>query len=108
MLGQVSKMTKAQAQAELAAIVAPINSSCKEPSEQTSFDDFVQHVFLPFYRRKWKRSTAMTNEDRLARYLTSELGPVPWEASGGMSCRHCLITKAERFPSTWSIICAGI
>ena len=45
-----------------------------EPSEQSSFGDFVQQVYLPFYRRKWKRSTVMTNEDRLAHHLTSEFG----------------------------------
>jgi len=66
---------KTQALSELAAIVAPINSTRREPSEQTTFDGFVQQVCLPFYRRKWKRLTAMTNEDRIARYLTSELGP---------------------------------
>jgi integrase len=65
-------MTKAQAQSELAAILAPINSKRGEPSERKSFGDFLQHVYLPFYRRKWKRSTVMTNEDRLANHLTSE------------------------------------
>jgi hypothetical protein len=53
-------MTKAQAQAELAAILAPINNDRSEPSEQRSFGGFVQQVYLPFYRRKWKRSTIMT------------------------------------------------
>jgi integrase len=37
-----------------------------------SFGDFVQGVYLPFYRRKWKRTTVMTNEDRLGHHLTSE------------------------------------
>ncbi|HEY6273382.1 MAG TPA: tyrosine-type recombinase/integrase [Terriglobales bacterium] len=71
-LGRVSQMTKAQAQSELAALVAPLNSKRSEPSERTSFGDFVRDVYLPFYRRKWKRSTARTNEDRLSYHLTSE------------------------------------
>jgi integrase len=71
-LGRVSQMTKAQAQSELASIVAPINSRGSEPSERKSFGDFVRDVYLPFYRRKWKRSTVMTNEDRLKHHLTSE------------------------------------
>src|SRR5271165_3249685 len=70
-LGRISQMTKAQAQSVLAALVAPINSRRGEPSEQKNFGDFVRNVYLPFYRRKWKRSTAMTNEDRLAHHLTS-------------------------------------
>ena len=68
-------MTKAQAQSELAALVAPLNSKRSEPSERKSFGDFVRNVYLPFYRRKWKRTTTMTNEDRLAHHLTSEFDP---------------------------------
>lgn len=71
-LGRISDLTKAQAQFRLAAIVGPINGQRDQPSEEKTFGDFVQHVYLPFYRRKWKRSTAMTNEDRLAHHLTSE------------------------------------
>ena len=74
-LGRVSQLTKAQAQTELAALLGPINSRRSEPSDQQRFGDFVRDVYLPFYRRKWKRSTAMTNEDRLAHHLTSEFGP---------------------------------
>lgn len=72
MLGRISQVTKAQAQSELAALVAPLNSKRDEPSERKSFGDFVRDVYLPFYRRKWKRSTTMTNGDRLAHHLTSE------------------------------------
>lgn len=35
------------------------------------FGDFVMQVYLPFYKRKWKTSTAVTNEDRLRYHLTS-------------------------------------
>ena len=73
-LGRISQMTKAQAQSELAALVAPVNDRRTEPSEQRNFGDFVRDVYLAFYRRKWKRSTTMTNEDRLAHHLTSDFG----------------------------------
>ena len=46
MLGRVSQMTKAQAQSELAAILAPINSARSEPSEQRGFGDFVRACLL--------------------------------------------------------------
>ncbi|MCE5306110.1 MAG: tyrosine-type recombinase/integrase [Acidobacteriales bacterium] len=81
-LGRTSQVTKAQAQSELAAILAPINNAKGEPSERKGFDDFVQHVYLPFYRRKWKRTTVMTNEDRLAHHLTSEYAPRPLGSFG--------------------------
>jgi integrase len=71
-LGRASQVTKAQAQSELAVILAPINNANSEPSERERFGDFVQHVYLPFYRRKWKRTTVMTNEDRLVHHLTAE------------------------------------
>ena len=73
-LGRCSQITKAQAQSELAALVAPVNSRRTQPSEHQNFGDFVRDVYLPFYRRKWKRSTTMTNEDRLAHHLASEYG----------------------------------
>lgn len=67
-------MTKAEAQAELAAILAPLNSRDIPPSKSWTFADFVERVYLPFYRRKWKRSTAMTNEYRIEHDLLSEFG----------------------------------
>lgn len=66
-VGRISVMTKGEAQTELAAIVAPGNSSVKR---QMGFSDFVHGVFLPFYRRKWKMSTKATNEDRFKHHLT--------------------------------------
>lgn len=71
-LGWDSHMTKSQAQNELDAILAPINNKQDVPSGERKFGDFVREVYLPFYRRKWKPSTAATNEDRLKHHLLSE------------------------------------
>lgn len=68
-LGLVSKVPKAQARAELDAILAPINSRAEAPSPSRKWGEFVTNVYLPFYRRKWKRSSALTNEDRLRVHL---------------------------------------
>ncbi|MCH7986148.1 MAG: tyrosine-type recombinase/integrase [Acidobacteria bacterium] len=65
-------MTKAQAQEELAAILAPLNSRQEVPSDTCTFGEFLQQTYLPFYRRKWKCSTAMTNQDRIRYHLVSE------------------------------------
>lgn len=81
-LGRTSQVTKAQARSALAAILAPINDAKTEPSERKSFGEFVQHVYLPFYRRKWKRTTVMTNEDRLAHHLTSGFAQRPLGSFG--------------------------
>jgi integrase len=65
-------MTKGEAKQELSLILGPINSRETPPSKAWAFSDFVERVYLPFYVRKWKRSTAMTNKDRLEHHLVSE------------------------------------
>lgn len=73
-LGRVSKMTKSEAGTKLAEIVAPINARTGAPTPDMAFGVFVKTVYLPFYHRKWKRSTIMSNDDRVERYLVSEFG----------------------------------
>lgn len=73
-LGKTSKVTKSAAKAMLAEIIAPINARYGSPSSNVGFREFVEGVFLPFYRRKWKRSTARTNEDRYKCCLFPKLG----------------------------------
>src|SRR3954470_18272583 len=71
-LGRTAEMTKAKAQSMLAAIVGPINNRQTEPTGRCKFREFIELVYLPFYGRKWKRSTTMTNQDRIKHHLTSE------------------------------------
>jgi integrase len=79
-LGKTRKMTKSEAEDKLADILAPINGDLESPSSKTSFDDFVKQVYLPFYRRKWKDSTAGTNVDRLDHHLIPIFAPRPMGA----------------------------
>jgi len=72
LLGKVSKVTKSQAKDKLAEILAPINTKEHGPSEDWKFGDFVNQVYLPWYRRKWKTSTTACNIDRLEHHLTCE------------------------------------
>ena len=71
-LGPVCKTRKSEAEARLAAILAPINSRLGAPSDQLEFEDFLRQIYLPFYQRKWKRSTRMTNLNRFQNHLTPE------------------------------------
>lgn len=68
-LGSISSVPKAKARGELDAILAPINARADAPSPSKTWSDFVNGTYLPFYRRKWKRSTAQSNEDRLRVHL---------------------------------------
>ena len=70
-------ITKWQARAILAEIVRTVNRNPEQPSENVSFGDFVNHVYLPFYVRKWKRSTASCNKYRFRRHLLPEFGSRP-------------------------------
>lgn len=71
-LGRVSSMSKAKAQAEVAVMLAPINLRFSSPAETCTFGDFVEQIYLPFYRRKWKGSTAKENEGRIRHHLCGE------------------------------------
>src|ERR1700687_4918781 len=73
-LGLVSEMTKSRAQAALAAILAGVNARRQDPSQKWLFGEFVGQVYLPFYRRKWKRSTMECNDQRVKYHLVAEFG----------------------------------
>jgi hypothetical protein len=72
MLGKVSSKTKSQARDELAAILLSVKDKRQVPSDNYTFDYLVNQIYLPFYRRKWKLSTAACNLDRLKHHLTCE------------------------------------
>ena len=70
-LGRVGQMNKSEAKEKLAEILRPINASA-EGNPNRTFGDFVKNVYFPFYRRKWKRSTKMTTQDRIEFHLIGE------------------------------------
>src|SRR5438445_592481 len=70
-LGRVRRMNQSEAKEKLAEILRPINASA-EGNPNRTFDDFVENVYFPFCRRKWKRSTKMTTQDRIQFHLIGE------------------------------------
>lgn len=71
-LGRRSELTKSEARLQLAQILSPINARAYSPTEHQTFGDFLANIYFPFYRRKWKSSTADCNEDRIRYHLLSE------------------------------------
>jgi integrase len=69
-LSLVSEMKKGQALDRLDGILRPLRHSAL--GAECAFEEFVNSVYLPFYRRKWKLSTAMTNEQRIRQHLIPE------------------------------------
>lgn len=70
-LGPVKTTRKGEAEQKLNEILAPINARRDAPSPQMKFGQFVRQVYFPFYKRKWKGSTADANEDRIPHHLVS-------------------------------------
>src|SRR5215470_7305839 len=74
-IGRVSVMTKSKAKEEITEVVRPINESAKTVvSKDITVEDFVENVFLPFYRRKWKRVTDESRTDSITRYIVGAFG----------------------------------
>jgi hypothetical protein len=93
-LGKVSTVAKAKAQAELDAILAPINSRASAPSPSTTWGDFVRNTYLP-YSRKWKLSTRMTNEDRFRVHFTPVYEERPLGGFSREALQDFLDSKAQ-------------
>src|SRR5712691_3222707 len=68
-LGPLAKTMKVDAENKLARLLEPINSGVIEPRPDSEFGTFVRQVYFPFYRRKWKASTAGCNEGRISHHL---------------------------------------
>jgi integrase len=71
-LGRIRETTKSEAQKKLAEIVKPLNQPVVSPD--ITLKTFVEDVYFPFYCRKWKKSTAMTNKDRVGREIVAAFG----------------------------------
>jgi len=75
-LGLVSKMTRIEAEQALAEILEPVNLQAGKPGGVAmTFERFVELIYLPVYREKWKASTGMTEENRVTVHLVGVLGP---------------------------------
>jgi site-specific recombinase XerC len=76
-LGPVLKTKKYEAEAKLAQIMEPINARLAEPSPSLDFRSFVKQLYLPFYERKWKGSTLLSNQERIGYQLVTAFGDQP-------------------------------
>lgn len=74
-LGHYAEITKGQAHAMLAQILQPVNEGVgTRHAPVFTFQQYVQDVFLPAYRQKWKESTRSTSEPDILRYLIPAFG----------------------------------
>jgi len=93
-LGQKSEMTKAAARAELDKILEPINARQEPQTCNMQLGAFIRDIYFPFCRRKWKRSTRMTTEDRINYHIVREFGDAPLRTIGRVELQDLLDRKA--------------
>src|SRR5215831_12929263 len=69
-LGKTARITKSKAREKIVEILKPINARAAAAANvHCTVKEFIDTVYLPFYKRKWKRSTVMTNEDRINHHI---------------------------------------
>jgi len=74
-LGRRSQMNKGEAEAVLSAILQPINAGTSTATRPVcTLQQFIEDVYLPFGRRSWKESTAITSEQTVRSHLVPEFG----------------------------------
>ena len=74
-LGRCTNMPKSEAEARLAVILKPFNEAAGQSQKPIyTFRVYLEEVFLPVVRRKWKESTRVTTEPRMTYHLLPALG----------------------------------
>jgi integrase len=94
-LGLVKDMTKSEARQKVDCIVTEVNA--KQDANRTwLFGEFVRGTYLPFYARKWKASTKVTNDNRILVHLISEFDSDPMKAIQRDALQAVLDRKAAK------------
>jgi uncharacterized small protein (DUF1192 family) len=95
-LGRVADMPKSEAEAQMLIILKPLNedAGCAQKPVYT-FTGYLEEVFLPLCRRKWKESTRMTTEPRMMFHLKPALGGQPLRTITRDQLQGLLDEKAE-------------
>ncbi len=75
-LGWASEMKKGDADEKRQDFMREINGGDRTaaPVRPPTVKEFLDQVYLPFYRGKWKESTAGTTENRIQHHIVKELG----------------------------------
>jgi integrase len=74
-LGRCADMPKSEAEARLGVILKPLNEGAGQSQKPIyTFRVYLEEIFLPVVRRKWKESTRLTTEPRMTYHLLPALG----------------------------------
>jgi hypothetical protein len=74
-IGRFADMLKCEAETHMASILKPVNEGAGRAEKPAyTFGSYMEEVFLPLCRRKWKESTRMTTEPRMIFHLKPAFG----------------------------------
>jgi len=96
-VGWASEMNKGEADEKRQEFMRGINGGDRTlgPARPVTVKEFLEQVYLPFYRGKWKESTACTSENRIQHHIVNELGFQRLEDLALVSLQKFLDQKAE-------------
>jgi integrase len=69
-VGSIRDMTKSKAREEVAKIIVGERAE-RQINRAWKFGEFVEHVYFPYYSRKWKHSTRENNVNRVSVHLVA-------------------------------------
>jgi integrase len=101
-LGTLKSMSKTQARAAVNKFANEANAKVDENRVWT-FKEFVNEVYLPYYSRRWKRSTKENNVNRVNVHLVSALGDRPLSSLKRDGLQDLLDAKAN-VPLSFSVV----
>jgi integrase len=73
LLGKIRKMSKADAQENFSGLMRQLRPDVSVSSD-VKLGDFVENVFLPFCRKRWKRVTDEARTDSITRHIVGSFG----------------------------------
>jgi integrase len=95
-IGRIKDMTKSEAREEVAKIAAAERVQLEDNCD-SSFGDFVDKIYLPFYTRKWKQSTDGNNRNRIEVHLMAAFRDFDLSTFNRNELQDFLDAKAQKF-----------
>jgi integrase len=102
-VGFIKDMTKSKAREEVAKIVAAERAK-RETNRVWRFGEFVEHVYFPYYSRKWKDSTRENNVNRISVHLVGEFRERELSGFRRDELQDLLDLKAKRDELSFSVV----
>src|SRR5580658_10237939 len=102
-VGSVRDMTKSKAREEVAKIIVGERTK-REMNRAWKFGEFVEHVYFPYYSRKWKHSTRENNVNRVSVHLAAPFGDRELSGFRRDELQDLLDLKAKRDGLSFSVV----